>query len=170
MRLSGREIMSPQNVLAIILAAVCAYTDIRRGLILNIVTLPAMAVGLVLNLAIGGLTGLLDAAGGLLTGFGIGYALMSLRVFFGGDLKLLIAIGALVGPRLLLQTTFWGIVLLGVQALCTLIAKGAFRRTAKSIFNWALLLQSGSKTPLPASGTTMPAAPAFLVAAIIVLI
>jgi len=162
--------MSPQNVLAIALGAVCAYTDIKRGLILNIVTLPAMGVGLALNMVLGGLRGLLDAFLGLLAGFCIGYALVSLRVFFGGDLKLLMALGALVGPRLLLQTAFWGIVLLGIQALCTLIAKGAFRRTAKSIFNWAVLLQAGSKTHLPSSGMTMPAAPAFLVAAIIVLV
>lgn len=162
--------MSPQHVLALALAAVCAYTDIKRGLIYNAVTLPAMVIGLVLNLVIGGLPGLLDAAGGLLAGFGIGYVLVSLRVFFGGDLKLLMALGALVGPQLLVRITALGIMLLGVQGICTLIAKGAFRRTAKSICNWAVLFHTGIKTPLPASGMTMPAAPAFLVAAIIVLV
>lgn len=161
--------MSPQAILALAFATVCAYTDLKRGLIYNVVTLPAIPAGLVLNLIVGGLSGLIVGFYGLVAGFVLGLVLVSLRVFFAGDLKLLMAFGAITGFRCVVQTAFLAVVLLGLQGVITLMAKGAFRRTARNIWTWACLLSAKLKTPVPASGITMPAAPAFLVAAIIVI-
>jgi len=159
--------MSLQHVLAIVLAAICTVTDIRQRKIYNVVTLPAMGVGLALSLVLGGLRSALQSAGGILVGFVIGLILVSIQALFGGDLKLLMALGSFVGPKAIIHIVLLGIVLLGIQGVFTLLTKGALRRTAENMLRWAFLTWNGSKVPLAKSGITMPAAPAFLLATII---
>ena len=79
-------------------AAICLVTDLRERKIFNVVTYPALAAGFILALAFGGVPGAELALFGAAVG-----ALPALVAFLagalgGGDVKLLAALGALVGP------------------------------------------------------------------------
>ena len=91
--------------ITLVIAAVAVYTDVRWGKIFNAVTVPAILVGLILNTVDSGLAGL----GMSLQGVGVGLGLFIVsgflgRILGGGDIKLLVALGALRGPVFLLWT------------------------------------------------------------------
>jgi Flp pilus assembly protein protease CpaA len=74
--------------------AVAVYTDLRRRLIYNWLTLPATLVGVVLGFVIDGVPGGLNAIGGAVVAailFGV-FGLLGWMKF--GDVKLMIAVGA----------------------------------------------------------------------------
>ncbi len=93
------------GAITLIVAAIAVYTDVRWGKIFNAVTVPAMGVGLILNAVADGPAGLLMSVGGI--GVGLGLFVISGflgRILGGGDIKLLMAVGALQGPVFLLWT------------------------------------------------------------------
>jgi prepilin peptidase CpaA len=141
------------GVLAIIaVLAVAVTTDIRRRKIYNALTLPAMALGLVLNTVTNGFSGLIFAITGLL----LGAVLFSLPVAFlgrgAGDLKLLAAVGTLGGPVFVL----WCALLTGVAgalfAIAVLLRK---RRFGVVLAGMALDVAEG-QVPVAASGLRLP--------------
>ena len=94
--------------ITIAITVVAIYTDIRWGKIFNVLTVPVVVVGLVLNFVWGGSAGLVRSAEGI----GLGLALFLVSALFGrllggGDVKLLMAIGALQGPYFLMWTLFY---------------------------------------------------------------
>ncbi len=101
--------------------AVASYTDQRWRLVPKWLTLPALGLGLLVNIlrgcwlaaheipvwsfgrqgiALGGLDGLLFAITGALVGFGLLLVLWLLGTCGGGDVKLFAALGAWIGPQL----------------------------------------------------------------------
>lgn len=132
--------------------AVAVITDVRRRRIYNALTVPAMALGLILGGAIDGFSGVLLALAGLL----LGAALFALPVAFlgrgAGDLKLLAALGALGGPGFVL----WCALLTGVAgallAVAVLLSK---RRFGIVVGGMALDVASG-RLPGAASNIRLP--------------
>ncbi len=102
---------------ALIVAALGAWADLRSRRIPNWLTLPAAGFGLLLSLALEGRTGLLSSSGGM------GLALILLlpgylgRVMGAGDVKLMAAVGALLGFRATLIATLAALVAGGAIAL-----------------------------------------------------
>lgn len=128
---------------AIVVATVCLITDIARRRILNAVTLPAVAIGLILGFVLGGWTGLLQSAGGL----AVGFALMILPYYVGGmgagDVKLTSALGALMGLTAIVQIFLYTAIIGGVIAIITALSRGTLKRAFGNIANWttSLVLQ-----------------------------
>jgi prepilin peptidase CpaA len=136
-------------VLAITLIA--TYTDLRSLLIPKWLTLPALAGGVIFHVVLGGVRGpsflwadggwLLGAVDGLLfalAGFAVGFALFFVMFMVGachgGDVKLFAAVGAWVGPLLvilLLAVTIVFVVLLSIARLVWQSGRRGFRRTVK---------------------------------------
>lgn len=124
-------------------AAVCAIalaTDLVAGKIYNWLTLPALALGLVASFWLSGPAGLATAALGAGAGLALYGALFAVRVLGGGDVKLLMALGAFGGPKYAIEVALVSILLGGVMAFVWLAWKGKilgflerFRRTAMSI-------------------------------------
>src|SRR6266851_1556362 len=103
---------------------IASYTDLRYLQIPKWLTMPALALGVLLNIVLGavtsgdyvrgsflfggegGFTGALDglvlAILGCLTGFGLFLVMFVLGTCRGGDVKLFAAVGAWVGPMLTL--------------------------------------------------------------------
>lgn len=108
--------------------AISAITDAARGKILNVVTFPMMALGVVIHLVSGA-----DPWLGLV---GLGAAtLLHVPLWIGGihkagDAKLLMGVGALVGWREMLEATFWLAVLYVPIALAVLAARGRLPQLA----------------------------------------
>jgi prepilin peptidase CpaA len=81
-----------------LLLAAAAWTDYRSRRIPNALTVAGLAAALVLRAMIGP-EAILDGLVGALLAFVLTLPLLMLGVMGGGDIKLLIAIGAFMGPR-----------------------------------------------------------------------
>jgi prepilin peptidase CpaA len=110
-------------------AVICAITDLWKGRIYNAVTYPAMAIGVLVQLALHGPRGIGIALGGFAVGFVPAFVLFALGGMGGGDVKLLGAIGTLAGAAPTGETLILSFVFGGVFALGTLAWHGILFRT-----------------------------------------
>jgi prepilin peptidase CpaA len=124
--------MSMPAVLTAALGLAASTTDLRGGTVPNWLTYSGMVSGLAWYWATDGLRG----AGFSLAGAAIGF--VSLLVFFavggmgGGDVKLMAAFGALVGPSLIVQALIWMAVLGGIGAAGAVYWRGLRTRAGRS--------------------------------------
>lgn len=128
--LTQTDIEMPLQVLILAVVAVAVVTDLRRRKIYNVLTFPAMALGLVVNTLLDGFTGMSLA----LAGFLLGAAIFLLPVAAGGrgagDLKLLAALGALGGPAFVFWCALYTSMIGGVLAVAVLLLKRRFLAVA----------------------------------------
>jgi prepilin peptidase CpaA len=130
----------------------CAITDTKRGKILNIVTFPAMFIGLALNGAFGGTSGLVWALLGWAVGMAIQWVPFMLGFAKAGDVKLLAAVGAFKGWAFCLFGFLYGAAAFGVLLLPWLARRGELKMVGNNIrgyFATAALTQSVPEAPAP---------------------
>jgi prepilin peptidase CpaA len=132
--------LPPQKVemvlLVIMLAA--AVFDVRYRRIPNWLTVGGVVLGVALNTVIGPPeAGLGFSLAGLGVAFGIYLALYALRAMGAGDVKLMAAIGALVGWERWFGIFFVTALIGGVMALILLLAR---RRLKQTLFNVGFIL------------------------------
>lgn len=131
------------TICAVIVASICLITDILRRRIYNVVTLPSVAIGLALGVVSGGWNGLFVSAAGL----AVGFALMILPYYVGGmgagDVKLMAALGALMGLAPIVQIFLYTAIIGGVIAVISALSRGTLKRAFRNIANWttSLILQ-----------------------------
>ena len=151
--------MTPQIIpgsLALLLVGVAVYTDLRYGKVFNVVTIPALIIGLVLNLLLAGPAGLASSVGGI----GIALALWVVSVacgqcMGGGDIKLLGAIGALCGAKFLLASFVVAAFAGGVLALVAALRRGELRNIILRCLTWGAC-KLGVRTTIPLSPGDKP--------------
>ena len=136
------------DFLLIVLLFICVITDIKERKIYNKVLLPFLLIGLMLNVAIGGLPGLAYSLGGT----AIGFSILLIPYFLGGmgagDVKLLAVIGGLKGTMFVLTTALYMALAGGILALLVILfRKGALSRI-KQIAIFMGGLRSGMKIPV----------------------
>jgi prepilin peptidase CpaA len=156
--------------LACAMTLASAWTDARTGRIPNLLTLPAIPLGLGLGAIQAGWVGFGSAALGALLCFAVPYVLFRSsrgQAIGGGDVKLFAALGALLGTSAGLEVELASLVLLAVFALLALTWRGQLlallRRTFWLAINWALPQQR--RRPLePELMLTMRMGPAICVA------
>lgn len=109
--------------IALGVALIGGYTDIRTGKVYNMLTYPAMLLGMALHTLSQGWSGLLFS----LQGIGVGIALLLLpyllRVLGGGDVKLLAAMGSFFGPGDTFRIMVFGAIAGGVLAFFLLLKR-----------------------------------------------
>lgn len=141
-------------IASVVLALAAVYTDVRWGKIFNWLTVPFAALGLVLNAA--GFNPAVEAGwpGLLLSleGIGAGFALWLVsnflgRILGGGDIKLLMAFGALLGPLFMLWTFVWGALIGGVVAIAMALRRGALLKTFRQM-GTSLYLRAAVSAPM----------------------
>ena len=108
--------------LAALAASIALVTDLRTRRIPNWLTFATLIVGVVANIYINGAAGGAQAGLGALVGFGALIPFYAVRAVGAGDVKLLAAIGALVGPAGLLPVAVYGGAVGGAMSL-VLLAK-----------------------------------------------
>ncbi len=100
--------LSPAQIACLVIVVVAAVIDLRTAKIPNLLTFPAAALGIILQLVQFGPQGALWAVEGWFLGVGI---MLATRIFgfpFGmGDVKLIAAIGSLLGPSMIFLVFFW---------------------------------------------------------------
>lgn len=110
------------DVLVIVLAAICLYTDLRWKKIYNKVLLPFALIGFLMQLYFHGLKGLAEGLAGFLTGLLLLLIPFAMRQMGAGDVKLLATIGMIKGPQFTLFV-FLGAALAGGLLACVLLGR-----------------------------------------------
>jgi prepilin peptidase CpaA len=137
---------------AVLLAVVAGWTDFRSRRIPNWLTVPGLAVGVAVNVAAAGWTGLKTS----LLGAGLGLLLLLpfvlLRSLGAGDWKLAGALGAFVGAGVLVNLLMASVFVAGIMAAALVIYKGRVRQTLR---NMGRLLISLATFRLPGSEVSL---------------
>jgi prepilin peptidase CpaA len=119
--------------IALALAIAAAVVDVQQHRIPNRLTYPAIVLGFLLRGLLLGGKGLLTALSGCLLAGGIVFLFYAVRAMGAGDVKLLAAIGSLVGPShavvVLLATAIFG----GVLAIGYALYRRQLVSTVKNV-------------------------------------
>jgi prepilin peptidase CpaA len=122
---------------ALILALYAGYIDWRTRRIPNWLTVSGFFLGIALNSIFGGWQGTVTSLEGAGLGLGLLLPLVLLRGFGAGDWKLIGAIGALMGWRLMLWVLIASILLSAAVGLIQIVlmrrVKGTFRNVGKLV-------------------------------------
>lgn len=123
--------MNPGTVSIVALATLAAWSDIRTRRIPNALTFTGFAVALALR-ALGGIDEVTAGLLGALLAFGLSLPLFLARGLGAGDVKLLTACGAFLGPRRLLSAVLITALAGGAMALFAILRRGALIQTLRN--------------------------------------
>ena len=131
------ELFTLKSAVVVIVGLVACVTDLRSRRIPNVLTFGAAGAALVYSAIAGGWSGAGNAALGWLIGAVVFILPFALGGLGAGDLKLLAAMGAWLGPVGAFWLALYTGVAGGVMALVVALASGYFR---KALSNVSLLL------------------------------
>jgi prepilin peptidase CpaA len=144
-------------VLAAVLVAAAVF-DLRRGTVYNWLTYPAILAGLVLGALQGAAAG--DMATGLIdhvVGFGFGFGILLVAYLLGGmgggDVKLMGAVGALVGWPAALHAVFYSFLVGAALGLILMVWRGRVRVVLRRFWMAIRILPLPTATLDEATGT-----------------
>lgn len=124
-------------LIPLVLAA--AVSDLRGRRIPNWLTGSAALAGLLLNAWTGGGHGLFSGVSGLFLGLGLLIPFYAAGGMGAGDVKLMAAIGALLGPKAVFLAFLFSALVGGAYAVLTLLAHGYLKET---VLRYATMFQS----------------------------
>jgi prepilin peptidase CpaA len=124
----------PDLILAVTLAfiAACWLTDVRTRSIPNILSGAAFVAGVIMNLLLSGRWGLVSSLAGAVIGVGVLLGPFALGGIGGGDVKMMGAVGALLGPLSVLHALAVGLMLGGIVMILHLVGLGRLREKLAS--------------------------------------
>lgn len=124
----------PLSILAVTVAfiATCWLTDVKTRQIPNLLSGGALIVGVLLNLTFFGRWGLMNSVAGASVAFCVLIGPFALGGVGGGDVKMMAAIGALLGPVLVLNALAVGLILGGVVMMVHLAGLGRLKEKLMS--------------------------------------
>jgi prepilin peptidase CpaA len=130
--------MAIERIAAVSIAGLACLVDLRTRRIPNVLTFGAAACALVFHVVVGGAGGLTDALLGWLVGMAILLAPYALGGMGAGDVKLLGAVGAWLGPG----DAFWVAMYTGIAGgalgLVGACAHGYLRQACRNV--WRALM------------------------------
>lgn len=131
--------VSTVAVLAIVSAA--AIWDVTTRRLPNGLTIGAAIIAIAIHAVVGGWSGVLTSASGWCVGFALFFPLFVLGGMGAGDVKLLAAIGAWLGPSGALWTGFYGALAGGAAAVVISVIHGyswtAFGNILRMLQAWS---------------------------------
>jgi prepilin peptidase CpaA len=123
--------------------------DVTTRRIPNVLTFGAAAAALIIHAATGGMSGVAHATLGWLVGAALFFPLFALRGLGAGDVKLLAAVGAWLGPVAIVLTALYAAIAGGVMAVVVGLfhsyLRTAFRNLGRLLWSWWL----GGVRPVP---------------------
>lgn len=115
------------------LVAFAAAYDLRQRRIPNWLVLAGLCIGFLLNIALGRWDGLTLAALGAGAALAIYLPLFALRVMGAGDVKLMAAVGSLIGARNWMVLFLLAAIVGGILAVVLLLVRGGLVRALRSV-------------------------------------
>ena len=136
-------------VLGTLLAIAC-ISDVRTRRIPNLLTFPAAGLALVFHLATGGWSAAGTSVGGWVLGGALFFPMFALRGMGAGDVKLLAAVGAWVGPGQVVLVALVTSIVGGAIGVVLALGHGYLRSAVANL--WMLLMhwRVMGVRPLPA--------------------
>lgn len=131
------DLTSPSQVLLLLFVTAAVLFDLRERRIPNWLSLGGASLAIGLNLVLHQLSGLWQSLGGLVLAFTIYFGLYWLRAMGAGDVKMMAAVGAIVGPWNWLVIFLFSALTGGIVGLVLVVWRGRFRRT---VFNFSYLI------------------------------
>jgi prepilin peptidase CpaA len=125
--------MITAHAVAIAIAAIACVTDLRTRRIPNVLTFGAAAAGLVFHLIAGGVPGAMTSAGGWVMGFALFFPMFMLGGLGAGDVKLLAAFGAWLGPWTVFFVAMYSAIAGGVFGIAVALGTGYLRTALHNI-------------------------------------
>lgn len=135
------------------LAAIACGWDLRTRRIPQVLTLGGAAAGLAFHLLTGGWPGGLASAAGWLVGIAIFLAPFALGGLGAGDVKLLGALGAWLGPTGVIWLALYTGVAGGVMALAVALSRGYLSEAVTNVY--ALVVHWSANGPRPLERLTL---------------
>lgn len=128
--------MIPEICIACLVVAVAVWFDFKERRIPNQLVFAGMIAGLVIAMASGGIKGLAWSALGILAGIAILFVPFAVGGIGAGDVKLLGAIGAILGAKGALFSMLYGAVAGGLISVIILAMHGRLKHVLVSILVW----------------------------------
>jgi prepilin peptidase CpaA len=123
--------------IAVVFIVACCVVDARTRRIPNVLSAGAMLAGLGLNAAYFGMVGFWVSLGGLLAAGAVLLPAFAVGGLGAGDVKMMGAIGALIGPQLALAALGLGMIFGGVIMLAHLARRGRLKEKLGA--TWAMV-------------------------------
>jgi prepilin peptidase CpaA len=127
------EILTLKSVVVVSVGLIACVTDLRSRRIPNLLTFGAAGAALIYGFATGGWSGAGSAALGWLVGVAFFIVPFALGGLGAGDVKLLAAIGAWLGPAGALWVGLYTGVAGGLMAVVVALANGYLRRALSNV-------------------------------------
>jgi prepilin peptidase CpaA len=134
---------------ALVLCAAASALDVKSGRIPNILTFGAAAVGFVVGATTHGLPGLGQAAAGWVVGCGLFLPFFLLGGMGAGDVKLLAALGAWLGPSTTLFVALYAGIAGGVMAVIVSAARGYMKQLINNLWGLLIFWRIAGLQPMP---------------------
>ena len=125
--------MTATYLAVLVLVAAAAGFDIRSRRIPNVLTFGAAAAALVFHAVTGGSSGAAASAAGWAIGLALFFPIFALRGMGAGDVKLLAAVGAWLGPVAVIWVALLTAVIGGVLAVVVAVAHGYLATAVQNI-------------------------------------
>lgn len=117
------------SLILIILILTASFFDVKEKRIPNFLTFPVMIIGLVLNIIMNGLNGVVFSFFGFIMGLIVFFIPFTLGFMGGGDVKLMASIGALKGFKFTMLSTLF-------SAIAGIIVVFAYLIYKKKLFSY----------------------------------
>jgi prepilin peptidase CpaA len=134
---------------ALFVSAVASVIDLRTGRIPNLLTLGAAVLGLLVAATTHGLPGMWGSLAGWLVGCGLFLPFFLLGGMGAGDVKLLAAIGAWLGPSTTMFAALYTGVAGGVMALVLSAARGYLTQLIMNLWGLLIFWRIAGVRPMP---------------------
>lgn len=115
------QVLNLPGIVVLVGAMIAVITDVRNFKIYNLLTFPLLGAGLVYQVATNGWEGLYFGVLGVVAGFGMLLIPYLLGAMGAGDVKLMMAFGAWLGPQLTLVVLAIGLIGTAIYSFVLLI-------------------------------------------------
>jgi prepilin peptidase CpaA len=141
------------TIVALAIGLIACVTDVQSRRIPNVLTFGAAGTAVMVHGAIGGFGGLATSVGGWLLGVALFLPFFALGGMGGGDVKLLGALGAWLGPNDAFWVAIYASMAGGVMAVVLALGSGYLRTALSNVRN--LLTYWALAGPRPVPGMTL---------------
>jgi prepilin peptidase CpaA len=131
------QMSTPATAAVILVALAASAFDVHQRRIPNLLTVTVGVAGCFVQLASGGLGGAVSSLAGAGVGFALFFPLFALGGMGAGDVKLMAALGAWLGPEGAVWTALYAAIAGGVMAIVVGLARGYLRTALANV--WTLL-------------------------------
>src|SRR5262249_19250621 len=147
------DLLEPSTIAAIGVAGIACVTDIRTRRIPNLLTFGAAGLGCAMHGMTGGLTGFGSSALGWLFGLVLFLPFFLVRGMGAGDVKLLAALGAWLGPTEVAYVAMFTTMAGGILALAVALARGYLKTALINL--WLIVTHLSVMGLKPVPGMTL---------------